>query len=75
MGNRLMHFFTGNEHVKSVTPKTDAVATRAATTYQADPNETLGSITTRAYGVNSDYYRHRIEQANTTLDGQIVIPK
>lgn len=50
-------------------------AERAARTIQANNNETLASITLRAYGANTAQNRAKITAANASLTGEIKVPK
>lgn len=47
-------------------------ATPRADTITIQPNETLASITERAYGANTSEYRSRILHANGNLDGATI---
>lgn len=53
---------------------TGAVVPRADTII-AHHGETLHSIVTRAYGVNTRTNRERINAANATLTGEIRVPR
>lgn len=44
-------------------------------TIEANENESLASITERAYGVNTPYYRNRILSANGNLKGTVYVPR
>ncbi|QOI67166.1 hypothetical protein SEA_LUZDEMUNDO_22 [Microbacterium phage LuzDeMundo] len=50
-------------------------AARRADTFDANENESLASITERAYGVNTPEFRERIERANANLKGTINVPR
>jgi hypothetical protein len=44
-------------------------------TLKAEPGETLGSITERAYGSNNPTNRQKIMNANASLTGEIRVPR
>lgn len=44
-------------------------------TIEANIGESLASLTERAYGVNTPYYRERIMSANGNLKGTVYVPR
>lgn len=55
--------------------RTGAAAPRHADVITANTGESLGSITERAYGINTPGNRAKIVGANATLDGEIIVPR
>jgi len=68
-------YFDGGAEREPKTRYRQRGATRAATTMNAFPGDTLASITERAYGANTPELRARIMRANATLTGEINVPR
>lgn len=74
MTNVAIRLDNGEEDYNPDVPSGDGAVPSAV--YIASPEtETLGELTFRAYGANTQSLREKITRANTTLNGVVRIPK